>query len=199
MIRKIRLYLDRWNNYKLNLKKRSKIAHALVEWTQVILEALVLALIIKEFIIQVSVVPTGSMIPTMIGGRANQFNDRLIVNKYVYRFGLPKRGDIVVFESPHKDGKDYVKRCIGLPGETVELRNGYVYINGKELVLVGVDIQRDYSYFGPVVVPVKHYLMLGDNRAMSQDSRFWGYVPEEDLIGKAFFTFWPFNRMRVLR
>ena len=112
---------------------------------------------------------------------------------------MPTRGEIVVFKSPKGDGKDYVKRCIGLPNEEIEIKKGRVYVDGKELVLKGVEIRRDFSYFGPVIVPDGQYLMLGDNRSNSQDSRYWGFVPKEDLLGKALFTFWPVSRMRLLK
>ncbi len=170
----------------------------IVDFFETILVALIFALMIKEFVIQVSVVPTGSMIPTLIGGVEGEFNDRLFVNKFVYDFVPPKRGDIVVFESPHQDNKDYVKRCVGLPNETIEIKKGVVYINSKELVLAGVDVQRDYDFYGPIRIPDDHYFMLGDNRSMSQDSRYWGFVPRKSIIGKALFIFWPFKRMKWL-
>ena len=188
----------RWKKYKSQLKSTNKVKYFIVETIETLGVAFFFAFLIKEFIIQVSVVPTGSMIPTMKGGQ-RMTNDRLLVNKYIYDFWLPKRGDIVVFESPFDDGKDYVKRCVGLPHETISMKDGYVYINGKELVLAGVDIQRDLFDMKEVLIPEGHYFMLGDNRANSQDSRFWGFVPRNDLIGKALFTFWPLDRMKVLR
>ena len=198
MFRKITAKISDWKAYKADLKSHNKTRYIIVETIETIAVALTLALIITRFIVQVSVVPTGSMIPTMIGGVKGHPNERLIVNKFIYKFKLPKRGDIVVFESPHKDGKDYVKRCIAVGGETVEIKNGIVFIDGKELVLVGVDVQFDNSYFGPVTVPEHHFFMMGDNRAASQDSRYFGFVPKIDLIGQSLFTIWPLNRMRWL-
>ena len=180
-------------NYKVALKEKSNIRYLFVDLLETLVIALVLALIIRQYVIQVSLVPTGSMIPTL------NIRDRLFVNKYIYRFNTPERGDIVVFKSPKADGKDYVKRCIGLPGDEIEIIKGYVYVNGKPLVVQGVNIQRDYSFFGPVIVPQDQYFMLGDNRANSQDSRYWGFVPKKDLLGKALFTFWPVSRMYLLR
>ena len=191
--------ISRWKSTKETLKVSRKWVFYVVEFVETILVALFFALLIKTYIIQVSVVPTGSMIPTLIGGVEGQSNDRLFVNKFIYDFSVPNRGDIVVFESPHEDGKDYVKRCIGLPGETVQLKRGKVFINDKELVLVGVDIQRDFDFYGPVQIPEGHYFVLGDNRSMSQDSRYWGFVEQDNVIGKALFTFWPFPRMRWLK
>ena len=188
----IKTRYHQWETYKAHLKENQKAKYWVLDTLESILVAGILALIIRTYVIQTSVVPSGSMIPTL------EINDRLFVNKFIYRFKQPKRGDIVVFSSPMHDGKDYVKRCIGMPGETLEMRQGIVYIDGKELVLPGINIQRDDSFFGPVYIPKGCYLMLGDNRSNSYDSRYWGFVKEEDVLGEALFTFWPFDRMRVL-
>jgi signal peptidase I len=185
--------LHRWKEYKERLRLRSTSVHFVVTISETIIVALSVALLIKTFVIQTSLIPSGSMIPTM------QIGDRLFVNKFIYRFSTPKRGDIVVFKSVKDgDGRDFVKRCIGLPGEEVLIRDGIVFINGKAVHFPGVDIRRDFSQFGPVVVPSDSYFMMGDNRANSSDSRYWGFVPGEHLEGKALFTFWPFSRAQVL-
>jgi signal peptidase I len=190
---------SQWKVYKDGLKAKNKFLYYAADFVETVVVALAIALVVKQFIIQVSVVPTGSMIPTLIGGDPSIPNERLFVNKFIYDFTAPKRGDIVVFKSPHGDKKDYVKRCIGLPGDTIEIKRGFVFINGKELVLSGVDVQHDYDTFGPVTVPEDSYFMLGDNRAHSMDSRYWGYVTSDDLIGKALFTIWPLTRVRWLK
>jgi len=192
MIQKLRQKLGQWQSFKNNLKNRSRLLYGIVDFIETILIALGFALLIREYIVMVSLVPSGSMIPTF------QIRDRLFVNRYIYRFSDPERGDIIVFKST-TDDKDYVKRCIGLPGETIEIKNGHVYINDQLLILAGVDIQRDRANFGPVKVPDKHYFVLGDNRANSRDSRYWGFVPHDHLMGKSLFTFWPVSQMRVLR
>jgi signal peptidase I len=193
---------EQWQKYKADVKKNRKSMYHLIDLLETVVVALILALIIRKYVIQTSIVPTGSMIPTLM------IKDRLFVNKFIYRFKSPVRGDIVVFKSPYKDGKDYVKRCIALPGETVEIKRGQVYINGKHLILPGVNIllvtddgnsTELYKYFGPVEIPDKSYFMLGDNRGNSLDSRVWGFVPQKDLLGKAVFTFWPFSRMNLLK
>jgi len=199
MLKLIRIQINKWTEYKAKIKNESSQKFILIESVESVLIAFAAALLITQFIVQVSVVPTGSMIPTMIGGVDGHPNERLLVNKFIYKFKNPKRGNIVVFKSPHKDNKDYVKRCIGEPGDVVEMKNGFVYLNGKELILVGVDIQRDNSNFGPVTVPEDSFFMLGDNRGASQDSRFWGFVPKSDLIGQSLFTIWPLNRIRWIR
>ncbi len=221
MLKTIRVQLNKWKLFKKKLKEESFLKYVIVESVETIIVALALALIIRKYIIMTSVVPTGSMIPSL------KVKDRLFVNKFIYRFVTPERGDIVVFKSPYKDRKDYVKRCIGLPGDRVKYKKARVYINGDLLVLPGVTImpermelteeartsltnaeyqiylnteyKQSLMEFDEVVVPENSYYMLGDNRANSADSRFWGFVPKKDLLGKAIFTFWPLNRMRILR
>lgn len=183
---------DNWVQYKQTLKKNNPKKYYLVDWTETILVALIFALIIRQYVIQTSVVPSGSMIPTI------EIGDRLFVSKYDFKFRNPERGEIIVFKSPDKDGKDFVKRCVGLPGEKVELKDGIVFINDQALIFPNVNIQRDHFNYGPVIIPANNYFMLGDNRPYSRDSRFWGFVPHEDLVGKALFTFYPLSRMRPL-
>lgn len=193
MFRFFREKHDDWKAYKADLKQKSKTKFYLVDWTETLLVALFFALLIRQYIIQTSVVPSGSMIPTI------EIGDRLFVSKFNYKFRTPYRGEIVVFRSPDHDGRDFVKRCIGLPGEKVELINGQVFIDNVPLIMPGVVLHEDVTNYGPVVVPEGSYFMLGDNRAHSRDSRYWGYVPQTQLIGKALFTFFPFSRMRVLK
>lgn len=190
----IRSSLNRWKAYKESLRTRNSFVHGFVDLAETLLVALAMALLIKTYIIQTSLIPSGSMIPTM------QIGDRLFVNKFIYRFTLPKRGEIVVFRSVKEgDNKDFVKRCVGLPGDEIEIRDGLVFANGVHVTFPGVNVQRDYSQFGPVRVPEGEYFMMGDNRPNSSDSRYWGFVPEDHLLGKALFTFWPLSRMQVLR
>lgn len=199
MLKHVKNKYQKWKDFKSHLEVKNKVKYYFLDLLETIGTAFLIAFFIKGYIIQVSVVPTGSMIPTMIGGRENSFNDRLFVNKIIYSISEPKRGDIVVFGSPTNDGKDYVKRLIGEPGDIVEIKMGYVYINGKELVLSGVDVQRDSAFYGPRTIDDDSFFMLGDNRAKSNDSRNWGLVHRSDIKGKAVFTFWPFTRMKVLR
>jgi signal peptidase I len=191
ILSRIRHFRDRWRQYKLDLQEKSIWQYRIVDALETIVVALAMALLIRKFIVQASIVPSTSMVPTFLVG------DRLFVNKFIYRFQTPERGDIVVFASV-VDDKDYVKRCVGLPGETIEIRRGDIYINGKLIFLPGVDVQRDYDYMDPVKIPPESYFMMGDNRGGSSDSRFWGFVPASHLLGKAWFTFWPLSRMQLL-
>jgi len=157
--------------------------------------ALVLALIIRAFILQTFYIPTGSMMPTIMPG------DRVIALKFWYYFVPPKRGDIVVFKSP-EEPKILVKRLIGLPGDTVLIRDGKIYINGKLWKDKRIANIRYYAIgpygVGEQKVPLGKYYMLGDNSENSDDSRFWGFVPRKNILGKVVFTYWPVTHIKVL-
>jgi len=182
------------------------------EWAESIIIALILALLIRTFVIQAFKIPSGSMIPTF------EIGDRIFVSKFIYGAKIPftdirlpalrqpRRGDIIVFISPETPKKDFVKRLIALEGETVEIRSGNILINGK-----GIDgpdsVKSNYYYnrgdFGKegtaVTVPGGSYFALGDNSANSRDSRYWGFVPKKNLIGKAVLLYWPIQRIRVIK
>ncbi|WP_319423349.1 signal peptidase I [Pleurocapsa sp. FMAR1] len=155
--------------------------------------SLFLAFGIRTFIAEARYIPSGSMLPTL------QINDRLIIDKISYDFSNPKRGDIVVF-NPTKTleaenfHEAFIKRLIGLPGDKVEVKNGKVYVNNLPIKENYLEARPDYQW-GPVVVPTNSYLVLGDNRNNSYDSHYWGFVPRQNIIGKAMFRFWPFNRI----
>ncbi len=162
------------------------------EWVKDIVVALILALIIRTFIVQAFRIPSGSMIPTLLVG------DHLLVEKITYRFREPKRFEIIVFKFPLDKSKDYIKRVIGLPGDEIKIVNKEVYVNGKKLdepyvqhtdpnVIPAQFSPRDN--YGPVTVPKGHLFVMGDNRDNSYDSRFWGFVPEKDIVGKAFIIY----------
>ncbi len=157
--------------------------------------ALVLALIIRAFILQTFYIPTGSMIPTIMPG------DRVIALKFWYYFIPPERGDIVVFKSP-EEPKILVKRLVGLPGDTVLIKDGKIYINGKVWDDKRISHIRYYAIgpygVGEQKVPPGNYYMLGDNSENSDDSRFWGFAPRKNILGKVVFTYWPPTHMKVL-
>lgn len=181
------------------------------EWTESIIIAFVLAMIIRAFVVQAFKIPTGSMRTTLLEG------DIILVNKFVYGakipftdlrlpvFSQPKRGDVIVFIYPENPKKDFIKRLIALPGETVEIRNGTIYINDKPL-LDSLFSQRYYYNRGEfaeegrkIVVPSDSFFVLGDNSASSQDSRYWGFVPHKNILGKAMLIYWPPQRIRIIR
>jgi signal peptidase I len=152
---------------------------------ETVLIAFVLAMIIRTFIVQVFYIPTGSMIPTLL------IKDRVIVNKFIYKFSKPKHQEVIVFKYPVNPKKDFIKRIIGIPGDTIVIRNGYIFVNDQKLDEKNHPLNRDNSYYGPLKVPPNSYFVLGDNRYNSADSRVWGFVPKKNIIGKAFFKIWP--------
>ena len=183
------------------IKKKSTFR----EYGEAAVIAILLALFIRTFVVQAFKIPSGSMKPTL------QIGDHILVNKFLYGVKLPfvrstlipishpKRGDVIVFVYPVDESKDFIKRVIGLPGETVEITDDNVYINGHLY-----DDKHGYyaggkgndsnpgrrNHFGPVTVPDKHYFVMGDNREHSYDSRFWGCVSSPSIKGKAFIIYW---------
>lgn len=168
---------------------KSNTARVIIEALQTIVLALVLYFLIDSFMARVRVDKI-SMRPTLEPGQL------LLVNKTAYRFGEVQRGDIVVFHYPLNPAEDYIKRVIGVPGDTVLVENGQVFVNGQELV-------EDYiadapTYTGEWEVPEEMYFVLGDNRNQSSDSHRWGFVPEDLMLGKAIFVYWPIDKIKTL-
>lgn len=217
-------------------KRKSKLR----ENIEAIVFALVIALFIKTFIVDVYKIPTGSMIPTI------EVGDFIVAAKFMYGAKVPftdvllpdvrdpRRGDVIIFLAPYYDPpnilvqmftpivytltlgfvnidpqpKFYVKRCVGLPGDEIEVINKVVYVNGErlngwwvtqhadpEVIPPGDSLMNHRDFYGPVVVPEGHYFMLGDNRDQSNDSRFWGFVERSEIFGMALFRYWPLSRM----
>lgn len=160
------------------------VVKEILSWVLVFAIAFVAAFLIKRFVIYTVEVPTGSMIDTI------RIGDKIMTSRLSYVFGDPKRGDVVVFtHDPEGIDKDYIKRIIGLPGETIEGHDGKIYINGEP-------INEPYLYeemlgeFGPYEIPEDCYFMMGDNRNNSGDCRYWEdkFINRDQFIGKAFFT-----------
>jgi signal peptidase I len=158
---------------------------AIVETLDACLFAALLSLVIITFIVQAFYIPSGSMEPTLM------VDDRILVAKFVYRLGAVHRGDVIVFRYPLNPQRDFVKRVMGLPGERVRLKEGVVYVGDRALTEKGYTIKPDFGNYGPVSVPATQFFVLGDNRNNSEDSRFFGYVPRANIIGKAVFIYWP--------
>lgn len=178
--------------------KCSKILKFIFEYADSARSASILALIIVTFIVQTFRIPTGSMIPTL------NIGNHLMVNKFIYYFKKPRRGDIIVFVYPVNPKKDFIKRLVGLPGETIQIKDGGVFINGEELKAPQTIAERYYYNEGMygeglIKIPDNVYFVMGDNTRNSKDSRFWGFVPKKNLLGKAFFVYWPLTRMRITR
>ncbi len=179
------------------------------EYAESLAWAVVIALVIRTFIIQPFVIPSGSMENTLLIG------DHIFVNKFVYGIRIPfadtrilklrdpRRGDVIVFKFPKNRSEDFIKRVIGVPGDAVMVRNKQVYVNGMPYhnphaihkdpeILPGPRSPRDN--FGPVRVPANDYFVMGDNRDYSYDSRFWGFVKNSDVLGPAFIKYWSWDK-----
>ena len=186
----------------------SKPKSKLREYIEAILLAIIIAFFIRTFVIQAYKIPSGSMKPTL------QIGDHILVSKFNYGvklpflrstlipIGTPKRGDILVFIYPEDRSKDFIKRLIGLPGDTIEIRNKKIFLNSlplndtrgvhvDNLIIPGSVQPRDN--FGPVTVPEDSIFVMGDNRDESYDSRFWGFVKMKDVLGKALIIYWSWN------
>lgn len=159
----------------------------IISWIKTIAMAVVIAVLINSFVIVNATVPTGSMENTIMPG------DRIIALRLTYYVSSPERGDIVVFRYPDDESVLYVKRVIGLPGETVEVKDGEVYINNSDTPLDDSFVkEQPVGDFGPYEVPGGCYFMMGDNRNNSQDSRYWvnKYVEEDKILGKVYFEYY---------
>jgi len=178
------------------------------EYAEAILIAVILALFIRTFVVQAFKIPSGSMQPTLLIG------DHILVNKFIYGIKIPflnvtlipvkdpERGDIIVFKFPEDPKKDFIKRVVGLPGDTVEVRDKRIYINDEPMedpygtymdphfIPLGA---RPRDNMNPVTVPPDSFFVMGDNRDHSYDSRFWGFVDLSAVKGKAFIIYWSWN------
>jgi len=184
------------------------------EWSEALIVAVILAMIIRTFLFQAFKIPSGSMLDTLLIG------DHLLVNKFIYgtkvpfvdgrylKIRNPERGDVIVFEfpgdkdKPFLEKRDFIKRVIGLPGDLIEVKAKQVYVNGEpysipaerhkdQEIIPAVASPRDFA--GPVKIPEDSYFVMGDNRDYSFDSRFWGYVNKTKIKGKAIIKYWSWN------
>ncbi|MEM1310519.1 MAG: signal peptidase I [Cyanobacteria bacterium P01_H01_bin.153] len=180
-------------------KPAAKKTNPVVEGLQTLGLSIVLALGIRTFVAEARYIPSGSMEPTL------EINDRLVVEKISYHLNPPQRGDIIVFWPPESlyEGEEnkrkdaFIKRVIGLPGDTIEVRDGTVFIDDEPLAEDYIKAEPNYTW-GPETVPAESYLVLGDNRNSSFDSHAWqpdSFVPKDNIIGKAVVRFWPPNRV----
>jgi signal peptidase I len=154
----------------------------------------VLWVLIRSFLFQSFYIPSPSMAPALVPG------DRVLVSKLSYRLHDVRRGDIVVFKRPPHvqagpEVKDLVKRVIGLPGDTVEARNGQLIVNGKALIEPYVARGATTSAVSPQHIPAEHYWVMGDNRNVSEDSRFFGSISGSLIVGRVFFQVWPVSSL----
>ena len=190
------------------MTRASKPKSKIQEYAEAIFIAILIAVFIRTFVVQAFKIPSGSMKPTL------QIGDHILVNKFIYGVKVPflrntvipvndpKRDDIVVFIYPQDRSKDFIKRLIGLPGDMIEVRDKQIILNGlpwndahgvhSDSLIIPASVQpRDN--FGPVTVPEGSIFVMGDNRDESYDSRFWGFVKQQDVLGKALIIYWSWN------
>jgi signal peptidase I len=170
-------------------KPRSTLKSFIIELLQVLLLAAILYFAIDAVVARVRV-ENISMEPTLMPG------EFLLVNRLAYRTGPITRGDVVIFHYPLNPKEDFIKRAIGLPGDTVRVENGSVYVNDSKLTEPYIAAAPDYT--GSWVVPEGGIFVLGDNRNRSLDSHAWGFVPLDFILGKALVVYWPFDQMKVI-
>lgn len=191
----VREISERVNASAIETPKRTKKRRKkpfIWEALEVIVIAVVMAIVLKAFIVEMYWVPSESMVPTIM------VKDHVVVTKFNYWLREPERGEIVVFESPVEKNKNLIKRLIGVPGDTIEFKDNVLYINGEQ-------VQEDYlsdevftADYGPITVPEEMYFMCGDNRQRSYDSRSWGFVSKEQIIGKGVAIYWPIKHLTWL-
>ena len=176
--------------------RMARSTRSAIEWAAVIVGALVVALIVKTFLIQAFYIPSESMVPTL------KVQDRVLVNKLSYEFGDIERGDIIVFDRPGGPGPDgiaeLIKRVIAVEGETVEGRDDQVFVDDRPLAEDYLPPGTTTSDFGPERVPDDHVWVMGDNRGASDDSRRFKAIPEDNIVGRAFVTIWPLSEIGLL-
>jgi signal peptidase I len=185
-------------------KKRTNGSKLAIEWVVLVISALTIALLIKTFLFQAFVIPSESMEQTLHGCPGCS-NDRILVNKLSYRLHDVNRGDIVVFEAPEgrqTDGiKDYVKRVIALPGEKIEVRENQIYVDDRPLEEPYINdacASQVADGLQAQLIPPDHVFVMGDNRCRSSDSRIFGPIPIDSIIGRAFVRIWPITRLKFL-
>ena len=171
-----------------------KLGFEIKSWLRDILVAFAIAIFIVIFVIQPVKVEGTSMQPRLVD------QERIFVNRFIYQFTDIHRGDVVVFWYPRDHSKSFIKRVLGVPGDEVEVKNGLVYVNG---------VRQNEPYLNPefldgrsypkMIVPLEQYYVLGDHRNSSNDSRNWGFVSRELIYGKAFFSYWPVERLGMVK
>jgi signal peptidase I len=197
--------------------KQKNARNLFQEYSEAFVVAVILAILIRAFLVQAFKIPSRSMVPTLLEG------DHILVSKFIYgvripftdkrwpRFSSPQRGDVIVFVYPKEREKDFIKRVIGVENDTVQIKDKQVYVNGKKVpdkqaihsdpsIYKDPDNPRDN--FGPIKVPKDRLFVMGDNRDQSHDSRFWGFVPVKDVKGEAFMIYYsrdPSKRLSGIR
>ena len=175
------------------MEQETATASEIKDWIVSIVVAVALAMFIRTFIVELYVVDGPSMRPTL------ESEQRLVVNKFIYRFHPPEKGDVLVFQYPRDPSRDFIKRVIAVPGDTIEIREGRVLVN-DQLLTEDYILEKTRSEYPKATVPEGHIFVMGDNRNNSEDSRFAdvGFVPYDLIKGKAMLVFWPISAYKTL-
>ena len=175
------------------MEKETSTAAEIKDWIISIVVAVALAMFIRTFIVELYVVDGPSMRPTL------ESEERLVVNKFIYRFRVPEKGEVLVFQYPRDPSRDFIKRVIATPGDTIEIREGRVLVN-DQLLTEDYILEKTRSEFPKMTVPEGRIFVMGDNRNNSEDSRFAdvGFVPYDLIKGKAVLVFWPISQYKTL-
>jgi len=171
----------------------NSLGEEIKDWIVSIVVAVVLAFFIRYFIVELYLVDGPSMRPTLLS------QERLVVNKFIYRFRAPERGEVLVFRYPQDQSRDFIKRVIAIPGDTIEIKDGRVFVN-QQLMNEPYILSQTRGDYPLSTVPAGRIFVMGDNRNNSEDSRFAdvGFVPFELIKGKAVMVFWPFDHLKTL-
>ncbi|MCK9265628.1 signal peptidase I [bacterium] len=182
------------------MKKKDKEGKTSVwaDWLKSLIWAVSIALIIRFIFIGNFRIPSSSMYPTL------KIGDRLLSNNIIYKIRPPKRGEVVIFKYPEDPKRDFVKRLIGLPGERLQIKEGSIYINDEKITdgTIGEIYYYSLGYFEEneeIQIPKSNYFVLGDNSINSKDSRYFGFVSSDKMVGKALFIYWPPWRMGFIK
>jgi len=170
----------------------ASVLGSLAEVVMIVGTAFILALLIQQFVVKPFYIPSESMEPTL------QIGDRVLVNRFVYRFTEPKRGDVVVFRSPIQAGEDLIKRVVAVEGDKVAVRDGRLWVNGQKQEEPYVQGHVTGGSFQETVIPPGSFFAMGDNRGNSGDSRMFGSINEDEILGRAFAIYWPVGRLAGL-
>jgi signal peptidase I len=180
--------------HRIDFVAANFMAGLVFEWVPTLFWAILLALVLRSYAVASYYIPSGSMENTLME------RDLLIADKLSYKLLShdPQRGDVMIFRYPEDPRLDYIKRIIGLPGDTVAVRDGIVYVNDAPLNEAYIK-EKPFNNFGPVTVGPDEYFVMGDNRNHSSDSRVWGMVPRKNIEGRALFVFWPPQHIKSLK
>ena len=186
------------------IKILKAIGNFILDFIETIVTALAIFVLIYLFLFQPHQVKGNSMSTPLPQSFHN--GEYLLTNKITYKFHEIKRSDVIVFKAPHNENYDYIKRVIGLPGERIKIQKGKVFINGSPLNESKYLPQNSYTNAGrflkegeEIIIPPRKYFVIGDNRSYSSDSRDWGFVPQKNIIGKAWFRYWPPDKIGLVK